>query len=115
MVALHKNASLLNHLGAIHTQKLHKVFASLGGFKLMYPVFSKTLDSNLNYEQVSDILCLLFKILKALMNVDYQHINSLYQNKFLIEILKLFIFEAGDRDVIRANLLENIMFIIQDI
>ena len=38
----------MEYLGTIHHKKPHETFIALGGFKLMYPLFDKTLASNLN-------------------------------------------------------------------
>ena len=48
VILKHKQAWEQGHLAAVHTIRPHQTFVGLGGYKLMYPLFEKSLSSNLN-------------------------------------------------------------------
>lgn len=75
--------------------KPHEIIENIGGYKLLYPVFEKSLHSNLPPHQKADLWKLLFKILRTFMNTDPGHILRLYKNKHLIETLKSCVIRAG--------------------
>lgn len=91
----HKMACEMNHLCAVHSVSPLHIFVNLGGFKLMYPLFEKSMSSNLLLLQKADIWIQLFKILRSLMNRDPSHIKRLFINRNLIGILKYCIIRAG--------------------
>lgn len=43
----HKQACEVGHLSAVHQIRPNQTFVGLGGFKLMYPLFERSLASNL--------------------------------------------------------------------
>jgi len=89
----------------------------LGGFKLMYPLFEKSLSSNLESAQKSQIWIYLLKILRIMMNIEPGHIYRLYKNKNLISILKYCFMRAGHSkpNLLTKDFLQQVMKIVNDI
>jgi hypothetical protein len=82
-------------MATVHTVKPYEILEALGGYKLLYPVFEKSLSSNLEQTQKADIWKHLFKVLRTFMNTDPGHVLRMYRNKHLIESLKSCIIRAG--------------------
>jgi hypothetical protein len=116
VILLHqKTYQTLDHLATVHTVLPHEIFENLGGYQLLYPVFEKSLQSNLPAHQKSDLWKLLFKILRTFMNVDPSHVLRLYKYKHLIESLKGCIIRAGNAQILTKDLLIEIISVVRDI
>lgn len=49
IIIKHQSAVEIDHLGAIHRVLPHEIVVVLGGFKMMYPLFEKSMQSNLSF------------------------------------------------------------------
>jgi len=113
---IHQRAhSTLDHMAAVHSVKSYEILEVLGGYKLLYPVFEKSLQSNLPPHQKAEIWKYLFKILRTFMNTDPSHVLRLYKNKFLIESLKSCVIRAGLDNLLTKELLVEIITIVRDV
>jgi hypothetical protein len=81
----------------------------------MYPVFDKSLNSNLEADDKSAIWKQMFRILRTLMNVEPSHINRLYKGRNLLDILRYCLRKAGKHEIITKELLNEIYNIVKDI
>ncbi|CDW75265.1 beach domain-containing protein [Stylonychia lemnae] len=115
IILKHHAAIELNFITAIHAIRPHQTFVGLGGFKLMYPLFEKSLQSNLSKFQKSDIWKNLFKILRTLMNVEPGHVSRLFRNKNLIEILKYCLIRGGLQNILTRDLINYVIQLLSDI
>jgi hypothetical protein len=105
----------LDHLAAVHSVKPYEILEILGGYKLLYPVFEKSLQSNLPPHQKAEVWKYLFKILRTFMNTDPSHVLRLYKNKLLIESLKSCVIRAGLKNLLTKDLLVEIITIVRDV
>jgi hypothetical protein len=80
----------------------------------MYPVFEKSLNSNLGPIEIASIWKTLFKILRNLLNVESAHVDGLFRNRYLVDILKLNLVKAGKRGIITRDLLSELFSILLD-
>lgn len=86
----------------------------------MYPLFEKSLNSNMSGYQKSEIWKSLFKILRTLMNIEPSHIQRLFRNQNLIEILKYCLIRGGigknntNSNLLTKNLIVEVIKIVRD-
>lgn len=99
----------------VHSVKPHEVIEVLGGFKLLYPIFEKSLHSNLSSQNKADIWKHLFKVLRTFLNTDAAHVIRIFKNKHLIESLKSCIIRAGKANLITRDLLVEIINVARDV
>lgn len=95
--------------------KSHSTIVGLGGFKTLYPIFEKSLSSNLKVSKKSEIWKWLFKILRTMMNIEPTHVFRLFRNKHLIEILKYCLIRGGREHLISKGLLTEVINVLKDI
>eukprot|EP00347_Sterkiella_histriomuscorum_P012473 403368442 len=114
-INLHRIATELNHSSTLHQIRPSMTFVGLGGFKLMYPLFEKSLYSNMSSAQKSDIWKHLFRVLRTMMNVEPAHICRLHRNKNLIDILKYCLIRGGLKNIITKELLNDVIKILGDV
>ena len=95
VIMKHKQACEVGHLAAVHAIRPHQTLVGLGGFKILFPIFEKTMESNLSTFHKADIWKYLFKILRTLMNIEPTHVQRLFRNKNLIEIIKYCLIRGG--------------------
>ena len=81
----------------------------------MYPLFEKSLDSNMSKAQKSHVWKHLFRILRTLMNVEPSHVHRLYKNKNLIDILKYCLIRGGQKGILTKELIQDVLKIFQDL
>ncbi len=82
----------------------------------MYPVFEKSMRSNLTGYQISDIWKLLFKILRSFMQADPHQILRLFRSNYLIESLKSCIIRGANNDsLLTKDLLQEILNVVRDV
>jgi hypothetical protein len=116
MIQRHSQAVEVGHLAAIHSVQAHAVFIGIGGFRFTYPIFEKSLSSNMSLKQKADIWIQLFKILRTFMNVEPFHILRIFSNRNLIETLKYCIIRAGMIEkFFTRELLQRVFKIVRDL
>jgi hypothetical protein len=82
----------------------------------LYPVFEKSMRSNLTGYQISDIWKLLFKILRSFMQADPHQILRLFRSNYLIESLKSCIIRGANNDsLLTKDLLQEILNVVRDV
>ena len=85
----------INHLATVHRVRPHEVISVMGGFRILFPIFEKSLHSNLSSVQKADIWRYLFKILRTFLSVDPQNMLRLFKHKHLVEGLRSCIVRGG--------------------
>lgn len=105
----------MDHLGCIHRVLPHETIVVLGGFKMMYPLFEKSMHSNLNFAQKSEIWRHIFRIMRTLMNIEPAHILRLHKNKQLISTLKSCLIKGGmSHKLLTKDLISELLNILRD-
>jgi hypothetical protein len=106
----------LDHLAAVHIEKPSYIMDILGGYQLLYPVFEKSMRSNLTGYQISDLWKLLFKILRSFMQADPHSIVRLFKSNYLVESLKSCIIRgANNESLLTKDLLQEILNVVKDV
>ena len=82
---------------------------------IMFPLFEKSLKSNLEALDISMIWRQIFKILRILMNVESDHIIRIYRSKYLIEILKYCLRNGAQNEILTKDLVNEILNIVKDV
>ena len=95
VILKHQRGCGINHLATIHAVRPHDTIVVLGGFKLLYPIFERSMQSNLTLFQKADIWIYLFKVLRTFLNIEPLHILRLFKNKHLIESIRSCIIRGG--------------------
>jgi hypothetical protein len=101
----------------VHHVKPAQILDVLGGYQLLYPVFEKSMQSNLTGYQISDIWKLLFKLLRSFMQADPHQIKRLHKSKHLIESLKSCIIRGckNGLNILTKDLLLEILNVVRDV
>jgi hypothetical protein len=111
----HQLGCNVDHLATVHVIKPQDTIVVLGGFKMLYPIFDKSMRSNLSLVQKADIWKHLFMILKTLMNVEPSHVNRLFKGKYLLQTLRSCIMRWGlTQQYITKDLLDEVLKIAKD-
>jgi hypothetical protein len=101
MIQVHTYCFQMGIMTAIHGKNAAEVLKDLGGFKVMYPIVNSVVNSNLNelgIEKPSQILRMIFSIFNSFMNREYQHIEHLYKQRNLFDLLRYSIYKIAKRE-----------------
>ena len=116
IILIHHQAFSLDHLACVHIDRPSYILDIIGGYQLLYPVFEKSMRSNLSGFQISDLWKLLFKILRSFMQADPHQILRLFKSNYLVESLKSCIIRGASNDSLLTNdLLQEILNVVRDV
>ena len=82
---------------------------------MLYPIFDKSMRSNLSVAQKADIWRHLFIILRTLMNVEPHHVLRLFKGKYLLQTVRSCLIRWGiSQHMLTRSLLNEVLNIARD-
>jgi hypothetical protein len=84
VIIKHQRGCSIEHLATVHAVQPQETIVVLGGYSMLYPIFEKTMQSNLSYFQKSEIWRHLFILLRSFIATEPSHILRMFRSKYLI-------------------------------
>ena len=115
-IIMHQAGCSIGHLATVHAIRPHDTLVVLGGFKMLYPLFERSMQSNLSSRQKAEIWYLLFKILRTFLIIEPSHVLRLYKNKHLLSTIRSCLIRAGthSHQLLTKNMLSEVLLIAKE-